>query len=192
MHTNASTGQEAVVNGKLFLFSLYLDFAASGNAKWAARTIAKLAEPLWQCSSEMWNVGALTAIEPIRKMIAEAAADADVFIIAASSLDQRETKLIEWLDSLAARNANRPVPGLLVGLLGDEENRSRELEWTVEQFIYCARQMGRQLVVQWMESGPMPDSGWLTQAVEALLARKQSACSEPSRWGLIPTLALRP
>jgi hypothetical protein len=126
----------------------------------------------------MWNLGSLTASESVRKMIAGDAAEADVLIIAAGSLDQRETKLIEWLDSLAVWKTNRPVPGLLIGLFGDEENRSRKLEWTLQQFVCCARQMGRELVVQWMERDSMDDSGWLTERVETLLARKQSACSE--------------
>jgi hypothetical protein len=178
MHTDAFAGQATAVNGKLRLFSLYVDFVASAHARWAAGVITKLAGPRWQSSAEMWNLDALTVSEPIRKMITGDAADADVLIIAASSLDLREPKLIEWLDSLAAWKANHPVPGLLAGLFGDEENRSRELEWTIQQFIYCARQMGRELVVQWMERGSMADSGWLTREVEAFLARKQSACSE--------------
>jgi hypothetical protein len=178
MHTDADTGQGMMVNGRLRLFSLYVDYAASARARWANSAITKLAGPRWQSSTEMWSLGSLTAGESVRKMIASDAADADVLIIAATSLDQREPKLIEWLDSLAAWESNRPAAGLLVGLFGDEENRSKELEWTVRQFIYYARQMGRELVVQWMERDSMDDSGWLTQSVEALLACKQSACSE--------------
>lgn len=175
---DAFSGQETVVNRKLRLFSLYVDFAASAHARWTARAITKLAGPRWQSSTEMWNLDSLAASEPIRKMITCDAEDSDVLIIAASSLDQREPKLIEWLDSLAAWKSNRPVSGLLVGLFGGEENRSRELEWTIQQFIYCARQMGRELRLQWMERDSMNDSGWLTEEVEALLARKQSACSQ--------------
>jgi hypothetical protein len=182
MHTEAFAGQEkTVVNGKLRLFSLYVDFAASAHARWATDTITKLAGRRWQCSTEMWNLDALTASEPIRKMITGDAADADVLIIAASSLARRETKLIEWLDSLAAWKTSRPVPGWLVGLFGDEENRSQELEWTAQQFIYCARQMGRELAVRWLERDSLDESGWLTERVETLLARKQSACSEAFR-----------
>src|SRR5208282_6219451 len=99
MNTDTFVEQETVVNGKLRLFSLYVDFAASVHAKWAAGAITKLAGPRWQSSTEMWNLDALTASEPIRKMIAGDAADADVLVIAASSLDQREPKLIEWLAS---------------------------------------------------------------------------------------------
>jgi hypothetical protein len=178
MHTDAGAGQEMVVNGRLRLFSLYVDYAASTSARRATCAITKLAGSRWQSSTEMWSLGSLTAGESVRKMIASDAADADVLIVAATSLDQREPKLIEWLDSLAAWKSNRPVPGLLIGLFGDEENRSRELEWTIQQFTCCARQMGRELVVQWMERDSMDDSSWLTQGAEALLARKQSACSK--------------
>jgi hypothetical protein len=176
MHTQVLSGQVTGVNGKLRLFSLYVDYAASAHARWATSAITKLAGPHCQSSTEMWNLDSLSASEPIRKMITGDAAEADVLIIAASSLDQREPKLIEWLDSLAGWQSNRPAHGLLIGLFGDEENRSRELEWTVQQFIYCARQMGRELVVQWMERESMNAAGWLTGRVETLLACKQSAC----------------
>lgn len=160
------------------LFSLYVDYAASAYARWATGIITKLAGPRWQFSTEMWNLDALSASEPIRKMITGDAAEADVLLIAASSLDQREAKLIEWLNSLAEWQPGRPAYGLLVGLFGDEENRSRELEWTVAQFTGCARQMGRELVVQWMEWEAMNDAAWLTERVETLLVRKQSERSK--------------
>ena len=178
MQTNTFAGREIAVNGKLRLLSLYVDFAASAHAKWATCAITKQAGPRWQTYAEMWKLNALAVSEPIRKMITGDAVDADVLIIAASSLDQREPKLIEWLESLAAWKANRPVPGLLIGLFGDEENRSRELEWTIQQFIYCARQMDRELVMQWMERDSMIDSNRFNEGVEALLARKQSASGE--------------
>ena len=174
MHTDAYAGPETEVNGRLRLFSLYVDFAASAHARWAAGAIAKLAGPRWQCSTEMWKLDSLNASESVKKMVAGDAANADVLIVAASSLDQREQKLIEWLDSLATSKTNCPVPGLLVGLFGDEENRSRELEWTAQQFIYCARQMGRRLLLQWMERGSTNDYDWLADGVKTLLARKQS------------------
>jgi len=175
MHTDAYAGPETEVNGQLRLFSLYVDFAASAHARWAADAIAKLAGPRWQCSTEMWKLNSLNASESVRKMVAGDAAKADALIVAVSSLDQREPKLIEWLDSLATFKANCPVPGLLVGLFGDEENRARELGWMAEQFIYCTRRMGRGLVLHWMERDSMNDSGWLAEEVELLLARKQSA-----------------
>ena len=36
MHTDTFAGQETVVNRKLRLFSLYVDFAASAHARWTA------------------------------------------------------------------------------------------------------------------------------------------------------------
>jgi len=167
---------ETVVNGKLRLFSLSVDFAASARAKWAAGAITKLAGPHWEFSAEMWKLDSLNASESIRKLITSDAARADVLIVAASSLDRREPKLIEWLDSLAPET-NRSIPGLLVGLFGDEEDRSGELEWMAEQFIYCARQMGRGLVLHWMESDSLNDSNWLAEEMEEFLARKRVVCS---------------
>jgi len=173
MSIDALARAETAVNGKLRLFSLYVDFAASTHAKWAVSAITKLAGPGWEFSAEMWNLDSLNASEPIRKMIASDAARADVLVVAASSLDQREPKLIVWLDSLAL-DPNRSVPGLLVGLFGDEENRSRELGWMAEQFIYCARQMGRGLVLHWMESDSTNDSGWLAEEMAEFLTRKRA------------------
>jgi len=175
MHMETTAGPRTVVNGKLSLFSLYVDFAASAQAKWAAGAITKLAGARWELSAEMWKLDSLNASESIRKMITSDAARSDVLIVAASSLDQREPKLIEWLDSLAPQS-NRVIPGLLVGLLGDEENRSRELGWMAEQFIYCARQMGRRLVLHWMEHDSMSDSEWLAEEVEEFLARRRAVC----------------
>jgi len=175
MHNDTLARAEPVVNGKLRLFSLYVDFAASAQARWAAGAITRLAGPCWEFSSEMWKLDSLIASECIRKMIATDAARSDVLIVAASSLDQREPKLIEWLDSLTPQS-NRSSPGLLVGLLGDEENRSRELGWMAEQFIYCARQMGRGLVLHWMERNSTNDSVWLAEELEGFLARKRAFC----------------
>jgi len=175
MRAETLVGQDTAVTGKLRLFSMYVDFAASAHARWATSAITRLAGSRWQSSHEMWNLDALAASGSVRTMIARDAADADVLIVAATSLDQREPKLIEWLDSLAAWKDNRPVAGMLVGMFGDEENRAKELEWTVQQFIYCARQMDRDLVVQWMERDSLDYSDWLTVKVGALLARKQVA-----------------
>ncbi|HMD54602.1 MAG TPA: hypothetical protein VKJ65_08655, partial [Phycisphaerae bacterium] len=115
---------------------------------------------------------------PVGKMILEGATDADVLIIAMSSLEHREIELMQWLDSLAAGKNNRLVPGLLIGLLGDEENQARELEWTVKQFIRCAQQTNRDFIWHWMGRDAMNDSDWLTEGVEMMLSRKQFAGDE--------------
>ena len=58
----------------------------------------------------MWNLDSLTASEPIRKMIIQDAADADVLIVAISSLDRRETELVRWLDGVVAVKAPGRLP----------------------------------------------------------------------------------
>ena len=83
--------------------------------------------------------------------------------------------MIQWLDSLAACRANRPVSGLFIGLLGDEEQAAGELDWTVKQFLRCAQRMDRDFIWRWMENDAMADGDWLTDSVEALLTRKQPA-----------------
>src|SRR5271155_2418691 len=166
MNTEILIERETAVNGSLRLFSIYADFPASVRAKWATGMITKLAGKRWKSSIEMWTVNFLGASGTIGNMILEGGKDADVLIIAMSSLAQREPELMQWLDTLAAGKNNRPVPGLLIGLLGDEENKMRELEWTVKQFIRCAQQTNRDFIWHWMGRDAMNDSDWLTEGVE--------------------------
>ena len=174
MNTEILVEPELVTDRRLRLFSLYVDFAAAVRARWATSQISRLAGEQWKTSTEMWNLDSLTTSEPIRRMITQDAADADVLVIAMSSLDWRELELVQWLDSLTAGKANRPGPGLFLGLLGDGRGEAVELDWTVKQFLRCARQMDRDFIWHWMGRDAMADVDyWLTDSVEALLTRKQ-------------------
>jgi hypothetical protein len=153
---------------------LYVDFPAAVRARWATRQISRLAEEQWKVSTEMWNLDSLTTSEPIRKMITQDVADADVLVIAMSPLDWRELELVQWLDSLTAGRADRPGPRLFIGLLGDGRGQAVELDWTVEQFQRCSRQMDRNFIWHWMDRDAMVDDDWLTDSVEALWTRKQT------------------
>jgi len=175
MPVEAFVEPETAVSARLRLFSLYVDFAASAHARQTASAIARLAGPHWQTSTEMWKLDSVTASDAIRKMINDDAAEADALIVAVGSMNHREPKLVEWLDSLTAWRTGCLVPGLLVGLLGDEESRSPELEWTIQQLIYCGRQMNRELVMHCVEGNLVDDSDWLRTSVDALLARKRAA-----------------
>jgi hypothetical protein len=128
MNTETLVEPELVADGRLHLFSLYVDFPSAVRARWATGQISRLAGEQWIVSTEMWNLDSLTTSEPIRKMITQDAADADVLVIAMSSLDWRELELVQWLDSLTAGKASRPGPGLFIGLLGDDE--ARRWNWT--------------------------------------------------------------
>jgi hypothetical protein len=173
MNTETLVEPELVADRRLHLFSLYVDFPAAVRARWVTGQISRLAVEQWKTSTEMWNLDSLTTSEPIRKMITQDVADADVLIIAMSSLDWRELELVQWLDSLAAGKANRPWSGLFIGLLGDGKGQAMELDWTVKQFLRCARQMDRDFIWHWMDRDAMVDNEWLMDSVEALLIRKQ-------------------
>jgi hypothetical protein len=173
MHTETFLEPEANADAKLRLFSLYVDFAASVRARWASGIITKLVGPRWKTSTEMWALDFSQTSQPIREMMFEGAADADMLIVALSSLDQREPKLIEWLNALAGQKAERPVPGLFIGLLGDEDHEAGELEWTVKQFMRCAQRTGRDFIWHWMGQEAINDTTWLTDNVEKFLSRKQ-------------------
>lgn len=179
MNTETLIEPELVTDVRLHVFSLYVDFPAAVRARWATRQISRLAKEQWKVSTEMWNLDSLTSSEPIRKMITQDLADADVVVIALSSLDWRELELVQWLDSLTVGKANRPEPRLFLGLLGDGRGQAGELDWTVEQFLRCARQMGRDFIWHWMDRDAMVDDDWLTDRVAALLSRK------PPRYNVI-------
>jgi hypothetical protein len=174
MNTETLVEPDLVAGGRLHLFSLYVDFPAAVRARRVTSQISRLAGEQWRTSTEMWNLDSLTTSEPIRKMITQDAAAADVLVIAMSSLDWRELELVEWLNCLTAGKANRRGPGLFIGLLGDGKGQAVELDWTVKQFLRCARQMDRNFIWHWMDRDAMADVDyWLTDSVEALLTRQQ-------------------
>jgi hypothetical protein len=184
MQTNVFAKEVAVTNGKLHLLSLYGDLPASVRARWAAGAIARLAGPLWKTTSEMWKIDSLQVSAPILEMITNDAANADVIIVAASSLAHSEPALIQWLESLKDCKGNRPVPGLLVGLLGDEEETTTmNLNMVVKPLLHCAQQTDRNFVWYSMENGAMRNSDWLADSVNDLLARKSAAHGSPREVG---------
>ena len=163
--------KEMVTVGKLHLFSIYSDMGAYRRIKWTVNAIAKLAGPRWQCSSEMWKLDSSTANALMRNMLAGDGSNADVLIAVFGSLEQRTPELIDWLDSLAPLAPHRT--GLLIGLLGDEENKAQELDWTAKELIRCAQKTNRKFIWHWMGHHAMDDSDWLTDSIEMLLAHKQ-------------------
>jgi len=168
---------ETAGNGKLHLFSIYTDLGDYKRIKWTVNAIAKLAGHKWQCSSEMWKLDSLMANKPMRKMLAGDGEKADVLIVVVGSLEQRRLDLVEWLDTLMPLEPSRS--GLMIGLLGDEDNKSQELDWTAKQLIRCARQMNRKFIWHWTGHHDMDDLDWLTDSVEMLLSQKQSALEGP-------------
>lgn len=165
MRTNLFS--ELGTSGKLHLFSIYTDLGDYKRIKWTVNAFAKLAGPRWQCSSEMWKLDSLMANKPMRKMLAGDGEKADVLIVVVGSLEQRRLDLIEWLDSLMPLDPNRS--GLLIGLLGDEDNKAQELDWTAKQLIRCAHQTNRKFIWHWMGHHDLDDTDWLTDSVEMLV-----------------------
>jgi hypothetical protein len=174
MHTETVDERETQADAKLRLFALYVDFAASIRARWATSAIIKLAAPRWKSTSEMWTLDSFRASQPLRKIMLQDAAKADVLVIALSSLDQREPGLIEWLNALANQKAEQSGSSLIIGLLGDQDHGAGELGWTVKQFLRCAQRMGRDFIWQWMGQESFNDTTWLTDSVEKFLLRKHS------------------
>lgn len=158
--------------GRLRVFSIYSDFGTSGRIRWTVNAIAKLAGHRWQCSSEMWRLDSLNGCEPMKKLVARDGANSDVLIVFIGSLEQRKPELIEWLDALAPVAPGRS--GLLIGLLGDEENRTRELDWTARELIRCAQKANRKFLWNWAGHHDNDESEWLTEGVALLLNYKRN------------------
>ena len=173
MHIETLTKQEPGKNTKLRLFSLYVDFAASVPARWASGVITSLVGPMWKTHCEMWNLNTFKESQQLRELMLQDAAEADVLVIALTSLDQRQTELIEWLEALAAKQAGHLGAGIFIGLLGDEAHEAGELRWTVKRFIGCAQRMGRDFIWQWMGQGAINDATWLTDNIEKFMSSKQ-------------------
>ena len=164
------------------VFSLNADFPACTRAKRVAGAIRQLAGPHWQWASEMWQLQTLTASGSIREMITHEGATAEVLIIAVSSLEHRPDEVIQWLDSLATVEADQSAPRLLIGLLGDDESKPQELDWTVKQLIRCAQKTNRDFIWHWMGEDAVADLEWLNEDVEMLLRRKQSVREHMISW----------
>jgi hypothetical protein len=159
------------VSGKLHLFSIYTDFGSCKRVKWVAGAIAKAAGHRCHCTSEMWKLDSLMANGAMGKMLATDAAAADVLMVVVGSLAQRRPDLMDWLASLPPVMPFRH--GLLIGLLGDEEDKAQELDWTAKQLIERARQNNRKFIWHWMGHHDGDAADWLAESVEALLASKQ-------------------
>ena len=168
-----SEAPTATVSGKLHLFSLYLDFPASVQARALVCAITKLAGPEWQTSSEMWKLEAFKSSANIRQMMTRDAANADILILSITSLTHREPALIEWLTALAAQKTNQA--GLLIGLLGDDHTQPKELDWVVLPLIRHSRQMGRAAIWHCLSENTVSTADWLAEDLENVLARKRGA-----------------
>jgi hypothetical protein len=173
----------SVLCDKLRLLSLYADYPAGTRAKWLTGQISRRAAPRWKLSAGMWKLDLAASVGRMNEMILQEAVESDLLVISVSSLDQREPLLDQWLHSLVALKANRPVAGLLIGLLGDDEHEAGELEWTVHQLAVFARRTEMDFIWQWMGRDAMYETSWLTVILEQLLTRKESRSNPP------PTLA---
>jgi hypothetical protein len=153
-------------------FSLYADYPAGIRAKRLSSQLAAVFGCCSQFSSELWKLDSVAPVGPIRKMIAQEAGEADVLLLAVSS-NQPDAALRQWLKSLIPWKSNRLVAGLLVGLLGDEENQVNDTNWLVQELTAFAQRTGMRLVWQAAGRDSLYDCDWLVSGVECLLHRKQ-------------------
>jgi hypothetical protein len=176
---------EKAAGRALNLFSLYVDFPAGLRAKWAANVITRRAAKGWEVTNQVWKLDSVITSGSIRNLIGEEAAQADVLVVAFSALDEPEQEVIEWLESLApASPADTGAGGLLMGLLGDDDHWVGPKDAMVKRLALAARRRNMNFGWQWMGRDAKEDSSWLTDRVEQLLDRKQSARLFESETGL--------
>lgn len=175
MNNHTLTDYRTTACGRLQVFSLYLDFPASIRARWANSTISQLASQNWITSTELWRLDALASSPCILNMSTGEAAKADVLLVVVSSMNYRQHELIAWLKTLALRATDRHHTGLLIGLFGDDEKQSSELNWTVKECLDCAGPMNRDFIWHKLEAGAMVDYSWLKNHLELFLGRKHLA-----------------
>jgi hypothetical protein len=158
---------------KLRLFTLYADYPAGIRARRLAGRIADLAGHHCEILTEMWKLDSVVPLGPIREMIAQEAGESDVLVIAISAADQPDPALNQWLNSLLNLKAKRKVPGLLIGLLGDADQRVDGTNRLVEQLGTFAQRAQMSLVRQ-PGGSPSMDIRWLMGVMERLLDRNRT------------------
>jgi hypothetical protein len=174
MNSNMLIEPRPTAKARLRWFTLYADYPAAIRAKRLAAGVARTVGREWQLSAEMWKLDAIAPVGSIRNLIAQEAAEADVLLIAISALDPPDQAVIEWLHSLVDWKANRLIPGLLVGLLGDEDHQVTQQSWMVEELTRFAGRTQMSLAWHVCDQEFAEDSSWLNGDVENLLARKKT------------------
>jgi hypothetical protein len=177
MNTNTLIAP-APAKAKLRFFTLYADFPAGVRAKRLVSRIVSRAGHDWEASTEMWKLDSVTPIAAIRDLIAQEAGESDVLLIASSAMDQPEPAVVHWLNSLVNWKLNRPLPGLLVGLPGNEEQKAGETNWLVEQLAAFARRTQMNFVWRTAGRDAAEDLEWLVIGLERLLERRRSCVAE--------------
>jgi hypothetical protein len=115
---------------------------------------------------QTWKLDSAIAADSIRDLVAQDAAESDLLVIAAGSLEQRAPGLAQWLRSVAPWKQTGCRGGLLIGLLGGDEEQAGELAWLINELSDFARRMGMRFLWQWMTAGALQETEWLEAGIE--------------------------
>ena len=173
MNSNIIADAAPITTEPLRLFTLYEDFEAGVRAKLLADRIINRTGNNYVILKGMWRMGSAKPIGRIHQMMARDAAESDVLLIASTSVDQTQATIIRWLYSLLGWRSNPMLPGLLIGLIGDEEQPASDSDWLVGQLsAFTGR---NHLEFAWHSgSESITDCGWIDPLLEKLFARKDS------------------
>jgi hypothetical protein len=176
MNTNVLIEPVSSAKGRLRFFTLYADYPAGIRARRLATQVKHLAAKDWDVVAEMWKLDSVAPVGPIREMIAQEAGESDILLIAVSSVAGPHPELTAWLSSLVNWKANRLVPGLLLGLFGEEDRDAESENAMAEQLAAFARKT--QMSFAWQAAGneTFHNSEWLAAELERLLEKKR-ACA---------------
>ncbi len=160
---------------KLRIFALYEDFASGIPARWLAGEIALHGKSRCDSSIEMWKFDHVTRTGAFQKMTAQEAGAADVLIIAAVSVNEVPAGLDDWLRQVAAWKQNRLSPGLVMGLLGIQNESNVERSLLVNDLARFAAHS--KMTFDWrpMDVYGQADAKWTAIPVEQFLADRIAA-----------------
>ena len=163
---------------KLRCFTLYADFHAGVRAKRLMHRLSKLAGDYAVAQTEMWKLDSVVPMGFIREMVAQEAGQSDVLIVAVSAATEPNPAVGRWLDLVVPWREGRPVPGLLVGLLGDEDHAVHEQSGLPLQLQKFAERTGMDFVWHIPRGATAYDFEWLETPAANLFERLQMSATQ--------------
>ncbi len=155
---------------QLRLFTIYEDTEAGVTAAWIVDEIRRSIRNRCVLLQELWKLDLIAGFVQFREVTVEDAAAADVVLLSLKSLEQPVPSVCSWLESLKSQRAQRTTPGLLLAVLGTEEEEARVAE---SPLMNCLQQFSRsaRLEFAWApgDAYRLRDSAWLDQKLDSVV-----------------------
>ena len=165
---------------QLRLFTIYEDSEAGVTAAWLVDEIRRYIRNRCVLLQELWKLDLIAGFVRFREITLEDAAEADVVLLSLRSLEQPVPSVCSWLESLKSQRAHRSTPGLLLAVLGTEEEEERVAE---SPLMNCLQQFSRsaRLEFAWApgDAYRLRDSAWLDRKLDSVVQHRLSPPSVP-------------